>query len=58
MPQPSFQQGSSSVTSQRINVDLPEEPPEVTEPVAAVLLHLLRVLVADPSRPHPEAGDN
>ncbi|GHD91803.1 hypothetical protein GCM10010508_42010 [Streptomyces naganishii JCM 4654] len=36
-------------------MDLPEEPPKVTEHIAAALLHLLRILVTDPGQPRPEA---
>jgi hypothetical protein len=42
----------------KVHVALPEEPPDVTQCVAVALLHLLRVLIADPSRPRPEAGEH
>ena len=57
MPQSPSQQDSSPNYPPRVYVDLPEEPPEVTEPVAGALLYLLHVLIADPSRPRLEIGD-
>ncbi|MFE5031783.1 hypothetical protein [Streptomyces sp. NPDC056683] len=38
------------VTPWQTQVVLPEEPPDVTEPVAAALLQLLRILIADSSQ--------
>ncbi|MFF7928891.1 hypothetical protein ACFZDP_48975 [Streptomyces mirabilis] len=35
-----------------IYVILPEEPPDVTESVAAALLLLLHAISADPNQPH------
>nr|WTB34809.1 hypothetical protein OG781_39775 [Streptomyces sp. NBC_00830] len=51
MPQPPSEQHASPNNPREIHVSLPEEPPDVTESVAAALLHLLRVLMAAPSQP-------
>lgn len=56
-PQPSFEQHPCPGNPRKIHVALPEEPPDVTECVAVALLHLLRALTADPSRPCPEADE-
>lgn len=41
----------------KIHVSLPDAPPDVTESVAAALLHLLLALVADPAQARTEAGN-
>lgn len=56
-PQSASEQDPGPGSSWRTQVVLPEEPPDVTEPVAATLLQLLRTLIADSSQQRPEAGN-
>lgn len=50
-------QHSSPDNPGKIHVTLPDEPPDVSESVAAALLHLLRTMITDPNQAHPDAGD-
>ncbi|MEW1778721.1 hypothetical protein [Streptomyces sp. NPDC086777] len=57
-PDPLSEQHPGPVTPWQIQVALPEEPPDVTESVAAALLQLLRTLIADSSQQRPETGNS
>ncbi|MFJ9558691.1 hypothetical protein ACIRQQ_01435 [Streptomyces fuscichromogenes] len=56
-PAPPSEQHPGPVTPWQTQVALPEEPPDVTEPVAATLLQLLRTLIADSTQQRPETGN-
>jgi hypothetical protein len=56
-PQSPSEQHPGPGTPWQTQVALPEEPPDVTEPVAAALLQLLRILIADSSQRRPEPGN-
>ncbi|MFJ9710912.1 hypothetical protein [Streptomyces sp. NPDC101234] len=55
-PAPPSERHPGPGTPGQARVALPEEPPDVTEPVAATLLQLLRTLIADSSQQRPETG--
>ncbi|MGW3170963.1 hypothetical protein [Streptomyces sp. NPDC001153] len=48
---------SSPDNRQKAHVALPDEPPEMTEPVAAALLQLLRVTIVVLTQQRPDAED-
>ncbi|MEV6949100.1 hypothetical protein AB0N07_45785 [Streptomyces sp. NPDC051172] len=58
MPNYTYPQHPGPNTPLQTQVALPEEPPDVTEPVAATLLQLLRTLIADSSQQRPETGNS